>query len=105
MQEVVELTYKNLSYWDGETKAICAKALGTNCKRIRLTTSREPMMWGGYHEVSMLKTADSWQWSAPLTKYPLIVYERTKQTLDTFFPDAQVGDVKSVWLSVEVLEA
>jgi hypothetical protein len=59
---------------------------------------------GGAEAVEVVKhDGDQWRWAAAPYRFPLIVYEGGCEVLNDFFPDAQVGEVKTIWLKCQHL--
>lgn len=101
MTEVIDLTYNDRAYYDGDVKAICSDALNTNAPNIRLTVTDVHIP--GSNRIHITKTDQGWQWNKKVGGIPIILYDRASQSLDRFFPGGAYGLMTSIWLKVDVL--
>lgn len=83
---------------------ICSEVFSQRTKkhsRIRLTAHDHEV--GNGEPVNVRKTEGGWVWPDGGYTYPIMVYKQGSDILDGFFPDAQVGDVKTIWLKCQEL--
>lgn len=107
MEKTLDLVHngKRAYALDGK-RFVCHDALKESKKKsyqIRLTASTVTPH-GQSEQIEVTKTSSGWTWPAPNMKYPLVIYSGGQEVLNTFFPSAQNGVTKTIWLKFTVLK-